>query len=1143
MARFLPFLGQQRGPAKLRITGTPPALTVGEAFSFTYVIVGGVEPYDVTGSGTLPDGVTHNATTLTFSGTPSVAGDFNYDVNVEDADGRTASATFHLSVADVTPEPGDLSITGTPPDAVEGDEYFWTPGVTGGVGPYVLTAIDLPDGLMVDDGNVVGIPVAAGEGLTFHLRVTDANDDTADLETVINVEPQEPDVFRLVGEPQDGIAGAPYGQPTSIGEPLFLLTLENASPGEIEYSFIPDDGYGELSDYGLGFATQTFLGVFTPAADGDTLIDFSGGDLRGTIRATNTTTSETADLPFIMNIRPPLSTFTQNFASGENVPAQYVQPVNSFLSESGHSVTMANAVFAWNGKSESTTPKGIFPSQFNGVMRIDGFSTPSGDQEVVWVAGMRHLGASDTTYLGAVLRASAGFSHSSGAYYCGYYYSNPATSTYEFRIARRSGSEWVDIGAPYVRELTFGETPVRVRFTAEDDDVNENVKLALIIDGAPRIETTDDTLYGQNGMMGVVWRGGGSGPNYNPRLMELYAGTLGEVDAPEPETTYFIDYENGDDENDGLTEATAWKHGPRWPGSTGRAAMYDPLPGDTYKFRGGVEYGGRVAIMRGSADPDKPVSYVGNDWGAKRAAIRNGSEVLSLLRRATVGDSEVPQEIREHPDFWILEHPDILTGFAPVIYDDVNGIYDLASYPKPMRTADIENIYTGGFFYTPATTPGVRERVEIGSAHYNKITDAALADALRGSNNLSGIALSRGSQNLLYPVNYYVEGNDVFARSVSVGLTNDYDEPGNSGFRLAFYNIITGIAEGGACPLGAGKLGIMLRPGATTLKLVKWVYSNNLNESMRQQISVRDNARVDGFTFQGFAGRGIFDVSGGSNVEITRNLIADATNRVSSRQIFIDARKSKNVNIHHNTFARINNLDLVRIHESEDFSLDDNVGYAGASIIVNQNSGGPAKVLRVRIRRNIFRDGINTHKNALTFYCNNNQTGVLYQTDDVLIEDNCIIEMGFPYKMRGWWSNFVLRGNIFQGVSDTNGAFWQSDSPYNLPNLDGQPPIASNMTVEDCGFFNPAPAANIRMSRGNHNVNITNTIAQRLVFDSVASGKADYRDEWVVDTINESWETYLQRPNVNLDDLFHVIYETADGRIIELDHRGHPTDE
>lgn len=90
--------------ATLSITTTSlPAANLGVAYSGTISVTGGVAPYTFAiTTGTLPTGLTINGTTGTITGTPTVAGVFNFTVTVTDSAINVASikgrAVIHSTI-------------------------------------------------------------------------------------------------------------------------------------------------------------------------------------------------------------------------------------------------------------------------------------------------------------------------------------------------------------------------------------------------------------------------------------------------------------------------------------------------------------------------------------------------------------------------------------------------------------------------------------------------------------------------------------------------------------------------------------------------------------------------------------------------------------------------------------------------------------------------------------------------------------------------------------------------------------------------------------------------------------------------------------------------------------------------------------
>jgi len=163
-------------PADLVIT-TPSLISgqIGVAYSATLAAEGGIPPYTWSIlSGSLPTGLSLNASTGEISGTPSVAGTCAFTVRVSDTQVPPDTAGKALSIQ----IPPDLVITTTSlPDGHVGVPYGATIKASGGVPPYSwsITSGSLPPGFNLNPstGTISGTPSATGTH-NFTVRVTDS---------------------------------------------------------------------------------------------------------------------------------------------------------------------------------------------------------------------------------------------------------------------------------------------------------------------------------------------------------------------------------------------------------------------------------------------------------------------------------------------------------------------------------------------------------------------------------------------------------------------------------------------------------------------------------------------------------------------------------------------------------------------------------------------------------------------------------------------------------------------------------------------------------------------------------------------------------------------------------------------------------
>ena len=164
----------------------PPSGEVGAAYSYTLIASGGTGPYawSVIG-GSLPGGITLNASTGVLSGTPTAAGTSSFTVKVTDANSQTATQATSLTIVS-----GPVLSFPAPPSGEVGAAYSDTLTASGGTGPYAwsVSSGTLPAGISLGSASGVlsGTPTAAGTS-SFTVKVTDAGGQTATQATSLTI--------------------------------------------------------------------------------------------------------------------------------------------------------------------------------------------------------------------------------------------------------------------------------------------------------------------------------------------------------------------------------------------------------------------------------------------------------------------------------------------------------------------------------------------------------------------------------------------------------------------------------------------------------------------------------------------------------------------------------------------------------------------------------------------------------------------------------------------------------------------------------------------------------------------------------------------------------------------------------------------
>ena len=152
-----------------------PAATINQAYNQMLSVSNGNPPYvfTLTPNSTLPNGVTLNQLTGLISGTPTVAGVFQFQVGVVDFNGCQGLRAYTLNVncPAITVNPATL-----PGGTVGIGGYNQPLSASGGVAPYSFSlnpGDSLPPGLSLVNGAIVGGPQQGGT-FNFTIKATDA---------------------------------------------------------------------------------------------------------------------------------------------------------------------------------------------------------------------------------------------------------------------------------------------------------------------------------------------------------------------------------------------------------------------------------------------------------------------------------------------------------------------------------------------------------------------------------------------------------------------------------------------------------------------------------------------------------------------------------------------------------------------------------------------------------------------------------------------------------------------------------------------------------------------------------------------------------------------------------------------------------
>ena len=289
------------------------------AYTQTLVATGGSTPYtwSVT-SGTLPTGLSLVSSTGVISGTPTVAGTYNFTITATDASSNTALQAYTV----VINQPVTITTTSPLPQATITQPYTQAIAYTGGVAPIScsISAGTLNAGLSLGTSTctITGVPTTLGAA-TFTVRVAGSLGSVATQAYTLSVAqevlppgrptvtgpiPVEAAVFRRPVAPTtaDKVAVGDFWQDTSVNPPQTKVAISSTP------TFAP-----------LSFGT-----------DGSALTNLNASQLTsGTISATV--------FPAALNISSSITTATANFTTANiTAVADFSELPCTTISASGH---------------------------------------------------------------------------------------------------------------------------------------------------------------------------------------------------------------------------------------------------------------------------------------------------------------------------------------------------------------------------------------------------------------------------------------------------------------------------------------------------------------------------------------------------------------------------------------------------------------------------------------------------------------------------------------------------------------------------------------------------------------------------------------------------------------------------------------
>ncbi len=174
-----------------------------------------------------------------------------------------------------------------------------------------------------------------------------------------------------------------------------------------------------------------------------------------------------------------------------------------------------------------------------------------------------------------------------------------------------------------------------------DDEAQNHYSLTVAVEHGTAAITPDSTRYAagtrvtieitpDDGYDFYAWSGDHTGME-NPLVVAMESDmTITAACISLNPLTYYVDFDGGDDGDDGRSPTTAWQHAPGDDQARDHPASIGLEPGATIIFRGSAIYRGRIDIPADGSQ-NHPVTYQGNDWPgeAHLNAVIDGGDLIT----------------------------------------------------------------------------------------------------------------------------------------------------------------------------------------------------------------------------------------------------------------------------------------------------------------------------------------------------------------------------------------------------------------------------------------------------------------------------------------------------------------------------------
>lgn len=512
--------------------------------------------------------------------------------------------------------------------------------------------------------------------------------------------------------------------------------------------------------------------------------------------------------------------------------------------------------------------------------------------------------------------------------------------------------------------------------------------------------------------------------------------------APPTYRSFFVDYQNGDDQAAGTTKSAAWKHAPGDPNASGAAAAFVPQAGDHIVLVAGSRYYGSIKA-EWTGTQDKPIVIEGE--GNDHRAVIDGAHAVASLEPCS--SQAACNGVAAWRSVHIARFAEALPAEARLFVD--GQVLAPAQWPDPKD-----------LFYSDETADMAQEAGTTLNAGRAGV-DATVATAMQSPAGASIAVWVQGNRIVERPITKVASNTVLF----DVGGVNSYtDRPGRFALR-GHSALISRAGEYAVLPDRKTALVQLATPASTIAASAgrSGIDLSGASHVVVRGLTFQNMSDLDGNVRTGMPIWAMRSAARDLTIENNRFVNTHSVNQMGAVTIW----KTDGLLVRNNYFGTLMTQSAVRVLNSSNAVLRENTAERISATVMLFMNNADSTIFRNRIR-----DAKGVHGNGITAYLGNKNTKILANTitetvrpitikgnneatpsaENLLIANNLLVATGDSV------GSLISWGGVLKGVTIFNNVILGAEKGALKPNAEDRNVVIKRNVIEGTAFAEAYPS-------------------------------------------------------------------------------------